>query len=75
MNGPFRFYGIAFIKDDLHLDGTVDFYGGAYVTDDVWFDGATPRFWYSRCAIERAERFSKITQPRLVSPRAWVELF
>ncbi len=75
MNGPFRFYGIAFIKDDLHLDGTVDFYGGAYVADDVWFNGATPRFWYSRCAIERAERFSKITQPRLVSPRAWVELF
>lgn len=75
MNGPFRFYGIALIKDDLHLDGTVDFYGGAYVSDNVWFDGATPRFWYSRCAIERAERFSNITQPRLVSPRAWVELF
>ncbi len=75
MNGPFRFYGIAFIKDDFHLDGTVDFYGGAYVADNVWFDGATPRFWYSRCAIERAERFSKITLPRLVSPRAWVELF
>lgn len=75
MNGPFRFYGIAFIKDDMHLDGTVDFYGGAYVANNVWFDGATPRFWYSRCAIERAERFSKITQPRPVSPRAWVELF
>ncbi len=75
MNGPFRFYGIAFVKDDFHLDGTVDFYGGIYVADNVWFDGATPRFWYSRCAIERAERFSKITQPRLVSPRAWVELF
>ncbi len=75
MNGPFRFYGIAFGKDDFHLDGTVDFYGGAYVADKVWFDGATPRFWYSRCAVERAKRFSKISQPRLVSPRGWVELF
>ncbi len=75
MNGPFRFYGIALVKDDLHMDGTVDFYGGAYVGDDVWFDGATPRFWLSQCAVSRAERLSNITRPRLVSPRAWVELF
>jgi hypothetical protein len=75
MNGPFEFYGIALVKDDLHMGGPVDFYGGAYVRDDVWFSGATPRFWLSRCATERAERLSGLTRPRLLSRRAWVDLF
>ncbi len=75
INGPFEFYGIAFVKRDLNMGGPVDFYGGAIVGDDVDFNGATPRFWLSRCASERAERLSKITRPRLVSPRAWVDLF
>lgn len=75
MNGPFEFYGIVLVKDDLHMGGPVDFYGGAYVRDDVWFNGATPRFWLSRCATERAERLSGLTRPRLLSRRAWVDLF
>lgn len=75
INGPFKFYGIALVKRDLIMGGSVDFYGGAVVGDDVRFNGATPRFWLSRCATERAERLSKLTRPRLISRRAWVELF
>jgi hypothetical protein len=75
MNGPFQFFGIALVKRDLNMSGSVDFYGGAMVGDDVDFNGAKPVFWYSRCAVERAERLSNLAKPRLVSPRAWVELF
>jgi hypothetical protein len=75
ISGPFEFYGIALVKDDLDMGGPVDVYGGMYVRDDVWFNGATPRFWLSRCASERAERLSKISRPRLLSNRAWVDLF
>jgi len=57
------------------MGGPVDFFGGALVGDDVIFSGATPRFYLSRCASERAELLSKLTQPRMISPRAWVELF
>ncbi len=75
INGPFTFYGIAIVQGDLNMGGPIDFYGGALVGDDLTFSGATPRFWLSRCASERAERLSKLTLPRMISPRAWVELF
>jgi hypothetical protein len=73
--GPYRFYGIVLVKDDLLLGGPVDFYGGALVKDDVWVSGATPRFWLSRCAVERAERLSRLTRPQLLTGRAWIQLF
>jgi len=75
ITGPFEFYGIAIVQGHLEMSGPVDFYGGAMVGEDVRFSGATPRFWLSRCASERAERLSNLTRPSLVSPRAWVELF
>ncbi len=75
LTGPFDFYGIALVKDDLRLGGPIDFYGGAYVADNVTVSGATPRFRFSHCAVERAERLSRLTRPYPVSPRAWVELF
>ncbi len=75
LTGPFDFYGIALVKDDLRLGGPIDFYGGAYVADNVTVSGATPRFRFSHCAVERAERLSRLSRPYPVSPRAWVELF
>ncbi|MGD8699858.1 MAG: hypothetical protein PVJ43_11235 [Gemmatimonadales bacterium] len=75
MNGPFEFYGIVMVKDDLTLGGPVDYYGAAYVGDDMFISGATPRFWYSSCAAQRAVYLSKLGRPRLLPQRAWVELF
>ena len=75
MNGPFEFYGIAMVKDDLSLGGPVDYYGAAYVGDDMFISGATPRFWYSSCAAQRAVQLSKLARPQLLPQRAWVELF
>lgn len=75
MNGPFEFYGIIMVKDDLSLGGPVDYYGGAYVGGDMFISGATPRFWYSSCAAQRAVHLSKLARPRLLPQRAWIELF
>ena len=75
MNGPFEFYGILMVKDDLSLGGPVDYYGAAYVGDDMFISGATPRFWYSGCAAQRAVHLSKLARPQLLPQRAWVELF
>lgn len=75
ITGPFEFYGIALVSDDLLMGGPVDYYGVVHVADDVWFSGATPRFFLSQCAAQRAQRLSSLAYPRLISPRAWVELF
>lgn len=75
INGPFDFYGIAFVQRDLDLGGPVEFYGAAYAGDDVLVNGATPRFYLSRCAAERAERLSSLTRPQPLPVRAWVQLF
>jgi hypothetical protein len=75
INGPFEFYGIVMVVDDFHIGGPVDTYGAAVLGDDMYISGATPRFWYSPCAAERAVRLSKLARPRLLSQRAWVELF
>lgn len=75
INGPFEFYGIIMVKDDITLGGPVDVYGAAFGGDDMYISGATPRFWYSSCAAQRAVYLSKLARPRLLPQRAWVELF
>ncbi len=57
------------------MDGTGNLYGAAFVAEDLEMDNVKPRIQYSRCAAMRALRLSNLTRPRLLSQRAWVELF
>lgn len=75
ISGPFDFYGLAFVKDDMEMKGPVRFFGGAVVAEDVRMQNVRPRFRYSRCAIQRALRLSRLAYPELLPARAWMELF
>ena len=75
MTGPFDFYGLVLVRDDLIMTGPVRLYGGALVVDDVHMNGVRPKLQYSTCAIDRALRLSKLARPKLLTERAWVELF
>jgi hypothetical protein len=68
-------YGLILAIDDMSVQGPSNFYGHAWVADDLDMSGAVPRFWLSQCAAHRAVLMSRLTQPRPVSQRAWVELF
>lgn len=74
LSGPFEFYGIALVGGDLISTGQVDFHGGAIVADSIGI-GGNASLMMSQCAVWRAERFSSLSRPQLLSPRAWVEMF
>ncbi len=73
VEGPFDFYGLTLVKQDVELDGPVRIFGGAIVGEDIDFEGTNPRILYSRCAIQRALRLSNLARLRLLPARAWVE--
>ncbi|UCF20837.1 MAG: hypothetical protein JSU87_05360 [Gemmatimonadota bacterium] len=75
IRGSFDFYGIAIVKDDIVMSGPSDLWGGVILGDDLQLSGGPSHLRLSRCVTERAERFSNLSRPRLISPRAWIELF